>query len=98
MISRNIWVRSFTRDKIFMLLISVTALTFIAAIAQRRPSLEHSATPFGLGLVFIIINILFALLALKREPLLAYMFLTAAILLNGTLFFFWHYLSLIQAI
>jgi hypothetical protein len=43
------------------------------------------------------VNILFAFLALKREPLLAYMFLTATIILCGTLFFFFHYLIVVQA-
>ncbi len=96
MITRNIWVRSLTKDRIFILLASLTVITFLMAITQRRSSLEHTPTAFGLGILFIVINVLFALLSLKREPLLAYMFLTATIILNGTLFFYWRYLLLIQ--
>lgn len=96
MITRNIWVRSLTKDRIFVLLATITVLTLVLALLQRRPSLEHSPTTFGLALLFIIINLIFALLSLKREPLLSYMFLTATIILNGTLFFFWRYLLLIQ--
>lgn len=97
MISRNIWVRSLTKDKIFLLLLTLTAVTFVMALAERRPSFEHSATTFGLGIFFAVINVLFAILALKREPLLVYMFLTATIILNGTLFFYYNYLISIQS-
>lgn len=96
MITRNIWVRSLTNDRIFVVLGSLSIVTFIIAIFQRRASLEHTPISFGLGVLFIVINVLFALISIKREPLLSYMFLTATIIINGTLFFFWRYLLIIQ--
>lgn len=96
MISRTIWFRSFSKDKIFLFLAAAAVITAAVALSERRPSLEHDPTPFGLGSLFAFINFLFAFLALKREPLLAYMFLTATIVLNGSLFFFFRYLTLIQ--
>ena len=96
MIPRVLFLRSFTHDKIFQVLFILSVLTFILAMAFRRPALEHTSIVFSLGLFFFLINMLFAFLTLRREPLLSYMFLTATILLNGTLFFFFRYLIMIQ--
>lgn len=96
MIPRILLWRSFTKDKIFQVLFVLSLLSFVMALIVRRPSLEHSSIGFSLGLFFFFINMLFAFLTLRREPLLSYMFLTATVLLNGTLFFFFRYLHLIQ--
>ncbi len=89
--------RTFFKDRIFVLLFSLTVVTLVSALMQRQPSLERTPVPLSLDLFFSVVNIIFALLSLRREPLLAYMFLTATILLNGSLFFFFYYLASIQA-
>jgi hypothetical protein len=84
------------RDKIFRTLFIVSITTFGLSLLERRPSFEHSAVPFWLGLSFSVVNIVFAMGSVRREPLLSYTFLTASILLHATLFFFFQYLQLIQ--
>jgi hypothetical protein len=90
-------VRHFTKDKIFVVLFISALFAFASAMLNRHSSIERTPIPFNLGLTFSLVNMLFAVLTLRREPLLAYMFLTAAILLNGTLYFYFRYLFSIQA-
>ncbi len=96
MISRAVFWRSILRDRIFVLLVTLTLLTFIMALLQREPSIEIDAVPFQLAVLFFIVNVAFSFLTIRREPLLAYMFLTATILSNSTLFAFFRYLLSIQ--
>lgn len=96
MISRNVYWRSILRDRIFISLLTMVLLTIVAALTKRRPSLETSPMPFQLALLFFFVNVTFAFLTIRREPLLAYMFLTATVLGNGTLYFFYRYLIAVQ--
>ncbi len=98
MISRSLFWRYYLKDRIFVVLALVAIMAFVLALVERRPSIEHTSAPFNLGLFFFIVNDLLALITFRREPLLSYMFLTAAILVAGTLYFFFHYLLLIQAV
>lgn len=90
---RSLW-RSLTRDKIFLALVAIAGLTFVAALTKRDPATERTAVPFDLALTFLVVNLLFAALTLRREPLLAYLFLAMTVILNLTLFFFFRYLEL----
>jgi hypothetical protein len=96
MISQAMLWRSFTKDRIFLTLAAITIVTFVLVLLLRRPSLETSAVPFDLALLFFVINCFFAVLSVRREPLLAYMLLTSTILSNATLLFFFRYLLMIQ--
>jgi hypothetical protein len=92
---RQLW-RTYKKDKIFLWLMTVSIITFISMLLQRHSSIERTPMPFNLGLLFFAVNMLFANLTLRREPLLAYMFLTAVILLNCISFFFFRYLMSVQ--
>ncbi|HEY1074640.1 MAG TPA: hypothetical protein VGE59_02975 [Patescibacteria group bacterium] len=96
MVSNTFLWRWVFKDRIFVALLLLSTVTFLMAIAERHPSFERTSEPFHLGLLFFILNTVFAVLALRREPLLSYMFLTASVLMNGTLFFFFRYLIIIQ--
>src|SRR5688500_5028699 len=96
MISRMLYWRSLQKDRIFTVLLTFMVCSFVLAYIEREPDIERTPIPFELGLLFFVINLIFAFLTIRREPLLAYLFLTAGILLNGTLFFFFKYLLLIQ--
>lgn len=96
MISRSLYWRSFVKDRIFVFLFTLTMLSLCIALLERQPSFERTPIPFNLGLSFALVNIAFAIISLRREPLLSYMFLTLTILLNGTLYFFFRYLITIQ--
>lgn len=89
--------RSIIRDRIFLYLLILTIVTFAIALWNRVAGIEQSPLPFTLVILFFSVNTLFALITLRRDTLLAYMFLTATLLLNGTLFFYYRYLQLIQA-
>jgi hypothetical protein len=97
MVNPVLYWRSIIKDRLFLFLFGLSVLTFVITLVERRPSIERSAIPFNLTLIFFVINMLFAVITLRRESLLSYMFLTAIILLNGTLFFFFRYLLLMQA-
>ncbi len=97
MISRSLYWRSFSRDRIFLSLAILSVATLVLAMARHNPTLERSTIPLQLALTFWVVNVLFAVVTLRREPLLSYMFLTMAILLNSTLFFFFNYLLSLQA-
>ncbi len=88
--------RSLTKDRIFLSLAGASLITFIVMMLTRRPSLETTAVPFDLVLLFFVINVFFAILSLRREPLLSYMLLTATILNHASLLFFFRYLFTIQ--
>lgn len=96
MLPRSLAWRMYTKDRIFVFLLMLCALSLILALLERRPSLERTPIPFDMGIFFTLVNIAFAFLTLKREPLLSYMFLTTTILINGSLYFFFRYLLLIQ--
>lgn len=96
MISRILYWRMLAKDRIFLLLAGLALASFIAIWFARHPALERTTEPLNLGVTFFLVNCLFALVSARREPLLSYMFLTAAILLNGTLFFYFRYLLSIQ--
>ncbi len=93
LISRSLVLRGYLKDRIFVLLFSITVVTYLTAVLNRQPSIEASNVPFDLTSLFSGVNVLFAVLSLRREPLLAYMFLTATILIAGTLIFFFRYLA-----
>lgn len=95
MFPSSFW-RTYTKDRIFVVLFFAAVASFAAALSIRQPLIERSAIPFQLTALFFGVNFLFALISLRREPLLSYMFLTASILLSGTLYFFYRYLTLIQ--
>lgn len=91
-----VFFRPFIKDRIFVALFLLSMITFLMALTERHPSFERTAEPFQLGLLFFVLNVVFAFLSLRREPLLAYMFLTATVLMNGTLFSYFRYLVMIQ--
>lgn len=88
--------RIVSRDKIFVFLFGLNTIAILLAVLTRRPSIETTSLPFQLGLSFFCIDVVFALVSIRREPLLAYMFLTVTLLLSGTLYFFFRYLISIQ--
>ena len=96
MIQLTLLVRTIIRDKVFVYLFVTVLATFLIATFHRTSGLEQSSLPFTLNILFFVVNTLFALITLRRDTLLSYMFLTATIVLNGTLFFFYRYLELIQ--
>lgn len=90
-----IW-RTISRDRIFFYLLILVILSLTIAIINRTAGLEQSSLALTLVLLFFSVNGLFAFLTLRREPLLAYMFLTATFILDCTLFFYYRYLQLFQ--
>lgn len=88
--------RTILRDRVFLYLLVAAVLSFLTSIWHRTAGLEQSSLSFTLVILFLVVNGLFALITLRREPLLAYMFLTTTLILNGTLFFYYRYLQLIQ--
>lgn len=96
MIPQAMLWRSLTKDRIFLSLATVSIILFIAMLLTRRSSLETTAVPFDLALLFFVINVFFAILSLRREPLLSYMLITTTILSNASLVFFFRYLLTIQ--
>lgn len=97
MISHSLLLRSYTRDRLFLVLLGLSFFSGLIALVSRHAEYERSALPFELGIIFFLVNTSFAIVSLRREPLLAYMLLTASILINGTLLFYFRYLNLIQA-
>ncbi len=91
-IAQLLYWRSITKDRIFLVLLVVSLLSFVATLFERNPIVEQTPLPLELGMSFFVVNLLFSLISLRREPLLSYMFLTASIILNGTLFFYFKYL------
>ncbi len=96
MIPRLFYWRAFTRDRIFLVLFVAAIMSFIIALVKHDPKFEHSTVALQLGITFFIINLLFSAVCLRREPLLSYMFLTATLLANGTMYFFFNYLASLQ--
>jgi hypothetical protein len=85
-------LRIYFKDRVFLFLGALSLVLFFVSLLIREASIERTPLPFNLVLLFFIVNTCFAIIALPREPLLAYMFLTASILMNGTLYFFFRYL------
>ncbi len=98
MIPLTLFWRRYFKDRIFLVLAGLAIASFLLALLERRPSIEHTRVPLNLAIFFFAVNGTLSLLTFRREPLLSYMFLTTAILISGTLYFFFRYLLLIQVI
>lgn len=97
MLASQVWYRLYIKDRVFVTLLGLNVLSFVIAALLRHPSFETSALPFELWLLFFVINIVFAFVSHRREPLLTYMFFTIGLINSIVLIFFFRYLMLIQA-
>lgn len=88
MLDQIIYWRMIAHDRLYLFLTGIGLLAFIAAITSRHPNLERSTAPFDFVLTFLIANLAFSLLTIRREPLLSYVFQTANIILAATLYLF----------
>lgn len=98
MIDRIIYWRSLAKDKIFLTLLGLNVVFFVAATIIRNPRLEHSPVPYELATIFIISNIIFSVISIRREPFLAYSFLMTGLLLSAILYLFFRYLTISQGV